>query len=206
MAKSTQRAASSAAAPPPGSLALRLINTESVDRGKRYDNLPTPEALARWWAESCARYPDECGDTGGQVAWAEEALADVKALRATVRALLTRVVEHGAVEEDDLAALNEFLALGYTALARTGAGGVRVVMRPRDLARARALAPIALSAARLFTDLDWSRLHQCQHERCIVFFYDTTKSGTRRWCSPSCMNRARSSQRYRAAKEAAARE
>jgi predicted RNA-binding Zn ribbon-like protein len=31
----------------------------------------------------------------------------------------------------------------------------------------------------------------------VLLFYDTTKSGTRRWCSTSCMNRARSSRRYR---------
>lgn len=205
MAKSTQRAASVAAAPP-GSLALRLINTESLDRGKRHDNLPTPDALMRWWAESCARYPDEGGDAGAPVAWTEESLAEVKALRAVLRALLTRVVEQGAVTEEDISPLNAFLALGYPALARTAQGAVNVVMRPRDPARGSVLAPIALSALRLFTEADWSRLHQCQHERCIVFFYDTTKSGTRRWCSPSCMNRARSSQHYRATKEAAARE
>lgn len=139
------------------------------------------------------------------VAWTDETLAAVKALRMTLRALLTRVVEQGAVDEEDLAALNEFLALGYAALARTGQGSVKAVMRPRDPERGSVLAPITLSALRLFTEADWSRLHQCQHERCIVFFYDTTKSGTRRWCSPACMNRARSSQHYRATRQAAAR-
>lgn len=210
MAKSTRRAANATSSPkasaPPGSLALRLINTESLDRGKPHDNLPSPDTLARWWAESCARYPDEGGDTGAPIAWTDESLAEVKALRMALRALLTRVVEQGTVEEEDLTALNGFLALGYPALAPAGQGTVKAVMRARDPRSDAVLAPIALSALRLFTEADWSRLHQCQHERCIVFFYDTTKNGTRRWCSPSCMNRARSIQHYRATKEAAARE
>jgi predicted RNA-binding Zn ribbon-like protein len=66
--------------------------------------------------------------------------------------------------------------------------------------------PIARSALHLFTEADWRRLHQCKHDRCIVFFYDTTKSGTRRWCSPGCMNRARSIQHYRLTRKAPARQ
>lgn len=210
MATTTRRAANSASSPaaptPPGSLALRLINTESMDRGKWHDGLPSPDALAGWWEEARSRCPDECGGTEEPIAWTVETLAAIKALRMTLRALLTRVVEHGVVEEDDLAPLNEFLALGYSALARTSQGTAKLVMRLHDQQQGSVLAPIALSALRLFIESDWSRLHQCQHERCIVFFYDTTKSGTRRWCSPSCMNRARSIQHYRATREAAARE
>jgi predicted RNA-binding Zn ribbon-like protein len=63
------------------------------------------------------------------------------------------------------------------------------------------LFAIALSALRLVRDGDRQRLHRCSNDRCVLLFYDTTKSATRRWCSLGCMDRARSAKRYRAAKQ-----
>jgi predicted RNA-binding Zn ribbon-like protein len=191
-----------------GALALALTNTETVDRGKKRDALSSPEALARWWEETCERYPDECviAKTDAPIVWADELLEAVKALRMALRALATHVVEQQRVEEEDLWPVNEVLALGYSVLERTEQGGVKALTRLRDPERGSLLMPIARSALQLFTASDWRRLHQCRHDRCIVFFYDTTKSGTRRWCSPGCMNRARSIQHYRMTKKAAAPE
>jgi predicted RNA-binding Zn ribbon-like protein len=187
-------------------LALALINTETLDRGKKRDALSSPEALARWWKEVCERCPDECviPETGTSIAWTDDLLEAVKALRMALRAFVTHVVEQQRVEEEDLRPVNEILVLGYSAIETTEQGGVKAVVRLRDPERGSVLLPIARSAVLLFTTLDWRRLHQCRHDRCIVFFYDTTKSGTRRWCSPDCMNRARSIQHYRMTKIAAA--
>ncbi|WP_280504971.1 CGNR zinc finger domain-containing protein, partial [Nocardia farcinica] len=41
------------------------------------------------------------------------------------------------------------------------------------------------------------RIRQCAHDRCILFFYDTSKNGTRRWHSMStCGNRAKAARHY----------
>ena len=188
-----------------GALALALINTETLDRGKKRDALSSPEALARWWEETCERYHNECviAETNAPIIWTDELLEAVKALRMALRTFATHVVEQQSVEEEDLAPVNEILALGYSALERTERGDVKAVVRLRDPERGSMLLPIARSAMLLFTALDWRRLHQCRHDRCIVFFYDTTKSGTRCWCSPDCMNRARSIQHYRMTKKTA---
>jgi predicted RNA-binding Zn ribbon-like protein len=185
-----------------------LINTETIDRGKKRDALSSPAALARWWEETCERYCDECiiAETDAPIIWTDDLLEAVKALRIALRAIATRVVEQQSVEVEDLAPVNEILALGYSALESAERGGVKAVVRLRDPERGSILLPIARSAMLLLTTLDWRRLHQCRHDRCIVFFYDTTKSGTRCWCSPDCMNRARSIQHYRLTKKAAARE
>ncbi|HEY7835623.1 MAG TPA: ABATE domain-containing protein [Ktedonobacterales bacterium] len=188
--------------PLPGSLALALINTEVIERGQRRDLLPSPEALVLWWARACARFPDECPSaTAEPVAWTGDLVEEVKGLRAALRTLIMGVVERHTVEEADLVPLNAVLALGYPALERTARGAVQVVTRPRDDGQGRILVPIARSALRLFTELDWQRLHQCKSDRCVIFFYDTTKSATRRWCSPGCMNRARSIQHYQRIKQ-----
>jgi predicted RNA-binding Zn ribbon-like protein len=54
---------------------------------------------------------------------------------------------------------------------------------PEDL-----FAPLALSAASLFADLDRKRVRKCP--TCVLHFFDTSKKGTRRWCSMQlCGNR-----------------
>ena len=55
--------------------------------------------------------------------------------------------------------------------------------QPEDL-----FAPLANSAATLFAEVDRNRLLKCGH--CVLHFYDTSKKGTRRWCSTQlCGNR-----------------
>ena len=55
--------------------------------------------------------------------------------------------------------------------------------QPEDL-----FSPIAQSAASLFAGADHSRVRKC--DQCVLHFYDTSKKGTRRWCSMQlCGNR-----------------
>ena len=189
-----------------GALALELINTETLDRGKQHDALTSPEALAQWWEDICQHYPDQGGiaGAGAPIVWTSDLLDAVRALRRALRTLATHIIEQQAVEEEELKPVNAILALGYSALERTREGTVKAALHLRDPEQGRVLVPIALSALGFFTEADWRRLHQCKHDRCIVFFYDTTKSGTRRWCSPGCMNRARSIQHYQLTKKKAA--
>lgn len=193
-------------APVPGSLALALINTVVLDRGEKRDRLSSPDDLACWWEAVCKDHPDECAirGAGEPITWTSDLLEAVKALRMALRTLLTHVVEQHAVVEEDLQPVNAVLARGYAALERTAHGHVKVVARLRESEQGSVLVPIALSALRLFTESDWRRLHQCQSDRCIIFFYDTTRSGTRRWCTPDCMNRARSIRHYQMTKKKAA--
>jgi predicted RNA-binding Zn ribbon-like protein len=138
------------------------------------------------------------------IAWTPELLEDVIAFRTALRSVCTQVVEAHAVAEGDLEPLNQVLALGYPSLERTAEGGVIAVTRLRDAQNGPVLLPIALSALQLLASADWQRLHKCRNERCVLFFYDTTKSGTRQWCSLGCMNRHRSIQHYQATRREAA--
>jgi predicted RNA-binding Zn ribbon-like protein len=51
-------------------------------------------------------------------------------------------------------------------------------------------APLAFSAAALFAEAPRGRIRKCAE--CILHFYDTSKKGTRRWCSMRlCGNRVK---------------
>ncbi|MGG8409884.1 CGNR zinc finger domain-containing protein, partial [Streptomyces sp. 12297] len=41
------------------------------------------------------------------------------------------------------------------------------------------------------------RIRACAHDACVLHFYDTSRNGTRRWCSmAACGNRAKASRHY----------
>jgi predicted RNA-binding Zn ribbon-like protein len=183
-----------------GALALDLVNTEIVVRGKPRDLLQTPADVAAWWEAARARHPDAREPAGTAPLSADDppTYEAIKRLRASLRRLFEAVAERRAVAQADLDAVNGVLRGGSYVISTTADGTARVTYAAHD--PAPLLLPVALSALRLLTDADPHRLHRCGNERCVLLFYDATKSATRRWCSVGCMNRARSSRRYRAAK------
>jgi predicted RNA-binding Zn ribbon-like protein len=186
-----------------GVLALDLVNTEVVVRGKQGDLFATPEDVANWWQEALAHYPDGekvKADIQAMV-WSAQLLERIKGVRAAIRTVSTNLVEQQPVDVEALATVNTILAIGYPGLEAASKQELVPVYRIREDDQGAVLLPIALSALHLFTQAEKHRLHRCKNERCILFFYDTTKSGTRQWCSLECMNRARSLQHYRHLKE-----
>jgi predicted RNA-binding Zn ribbon-like protein len=182
-----------------GALALDLVNTEIMQRGKRKDLLVSPQDLAAWKEAAFKEYPEELSLEVEPEEFDEATFEAIKNLRAALRHIFTALVEQHPVPETGLEELNRALKLGYQAL-RTGADGNLLPYYRLDPSAnknmAALLLPVALSAFKLITEKEVGRLHRCKNNRCILFFYDQTKSATRHWCSLGCMNRARSVQRY----------
>jgi predicted RNA-binding Zn ribbon-like protein len=185
-----------------GVLALDLVNTEVVVRGRRYDLFSSPEDVARWWHEALMHHPDgEIVEEETQVkVWSPPLLERIKRLRAAIRTLCTNLVEQQPLDQEAFTTLNVILSMGYPALDVVSGQEIVPVYRTREADQGAVLLPLALSAFHLFTQAEKHRLHKCKNDRCILFFYDTTKSATRQWCSLECMNRARSLQHYRQVK------
>ncbi len=64
------------------------------------------------------------------------------------------------------------------------------------------IAPDAITGAESAADLlctgDLSLVKKCQHDACILYFYDTTKNHARQWCSMElCGNRMKAAMHYR---------
>src|SRR5260370_8549015 len=70
-----------------GVLALDLVNTEVVVRGKRYDLFATPEDVAEWWQHALTHHPDEGKvkpDTGA-IAWSAQLLESIRWVPPAIR-------------------------------------------------------------------------------------------------------------------------
>jgi predicted RNA-binding Zn ribbon-like protein len=155
-------------------LAMDLLNTRWVGGGIRRDLLDAPDGLARWLADNglTERFPADA--------------AAVPPLRRTRDALAALVADPGSPAAT--AELNAVLAHG--SVRRTlDAAGPRSAVEVDDPAWGPAWA-----AADDYLDLLRApdRIRRCGHPDCVLYFFDTSKNGTRRWCSMAgCGNRAK---------------
>lgn len=177
-------------------LALDLVNTRVVVRGKHRDLLQTPEDVATWWNAACHYRPEMDRAYGTQPIFDMDLLTAVKTFRDSLRRLFIVIIEGGQPDAADMDTLNQVMRMGFSQAAWDTEQRKGAVYWSCEQAQAGILLPVALSALKLLTEFDLSRLHKCQNERCVLLFYDSSKSATRLYCSTACLDRERSSLRY----------
>jgi predicted RNA-binding Zn ribbon-like protein len=161
-----------------GDPALDFLNTEIVRDGAPVDLLDSPAALEQWMLEAGL----------GRVRITPATLKGAKRLRAALR----RVVSGTA---SSVRVIDEELQRGLGALTlRAHEGKFAIEFRPKQ-EDPRFL--LARAAATFLASADPARIRRCGGTNCILFFYDATKSGTRRWCSMAgCGNRMKAALHY----------
>jgi predicted RNA-binding Zn ribbon-like protein len=173
-------------------LALDFLNTRPVQNGETVELLPNFDALLRWFGAAdvlSSRDVANLRQHWGESDQARQVVEAMRELRERLRKEVLarecgRAVQHSAIDE-----LNHLMAEHpmLTRLKARGSGPTTELFfnprRPADL-----FAPLAHSAATLFADVDRNRIRKCG--QCVLHFYDSSKKGTRRWCSMRlCGNR-----------------
>jgi predicted RNA-binding Zn ribbon-like protein len=173
-------------------LTLDFLNTRPVQDGEALELLPDFEALLRWFQAAGLLSPRQKASLQEQ--WEDSARArrTVEALRELRERLRNEVTAwekgrspHRAMVDD----LNQLMAnhpMLFRLIATGGAASTEMWFTPRQPEDLH--APLAYSAATLFAYADRNRVRQCG--QCVLHFQDTSKKGTRRWCSMQlCGNR-----------------
>ena len=173
-------------------LTLDLLNTRPAPSGEPIELLPDFSALLKWLQEAKLLSTSEAArlrSRWSKSARAEAALRTIQGLRETLRREILRWERGGDIRPTVVSELNRLMACHPMRSKLTArASGLEKQMwfearEPEDL-----LAPLAHSAAALFTIVDRRRVRKCVH--CVGHFHDTSKKGTRRWCSMKlCGNR-----------------
>jgi len=183
-----------------GQPALDFVNTRPVLNGAVVDLIASVEDLAAWL--EAAKLSDAAmgrrarglsGTRAGQ-----ELLAEAIELREALREILERHTSGRPSSEPALARINELLRRlpQHAQIVRARRGFEAKMVSEADEAR-QLLAPIAAAASELLCERDLTRVKRCNHPACVLFFYDTTKSRTRRWCSMEvCGNRLKAAAHY----------
>jgi len=164
--------------PLPGEpLALDLLNTQWVSAEGPADLLATPEGTRAWLAAvGLAAAP--APRTQEALVQARQAIRDVVSGHDGAADRLNAVLGHGRLR----------LSLGPDLTPEQALEADGAAWRPAVMAAASLLDLLRQAPG---------RIRSCQHPACVLWFYDTTRNGTRRWCSMAvCGNRAKARRHY----------
>jgi len=175
-------------------LALDFLNTRPVQNGKSLELLPDFKALLRWFQAAkvlTARQAANLQERWGESDRSRRTLNAAWELREKLRKDVLAWERGVAVRRSTVEELNR-LMVEHPMRTRLKATRAALVLstelwfdprQPEDL-----FAPLAHSAAALFTEASRERVRKCV--QCVLHFHDTSKKGTRRWCSMRlCGNR-----------------
>ncbi|MBO0795285.1 MAG: CGNR zinc finger domain-containing protein, partial [Ktedonobacteraceae bacterium] len=155
----------------------------------------TLQDVASWWSQAQAYYR-EATRVGTLPSCNQETLEALKRLRTALRHLCAVIARQHPLKEADLEELNGLLQLAYPVVVLTEEGKLQPDYQIHE-GEHPILLMVALATFHLLTRYDLTRLRACQNAACPLFFYDSTKSATKHWCSVSCKERARSVIRQR---------
>ena len=111
-------------------------------------------------------------------------------LRETLYALMSSVVDRKKPDKQVLARLNDYVSDTFGAAHLAVEEGRLALKTPSDDRLDAMLTPIVRSAVELLTSDAAARIGRCADKGCAWLFFDTTRSGTRRWCDMKvCGNR-----------------
>ncbi|MFE1835904.1 CGNR zinc finger domain-containing protein [Streptomyces sviceus] len=166
-------------------LALDLLNTRWMSEGTLQDLLADVDGLGVWL--------DSAGLSGDHVPDGRM-LRHVRQAREALRTAVDGSLTEGARLVDAV------LEHGRVRVALTPQGPVeRPELGDPDWGPAWLAARNYLELLSTAPD----RIRSCAHESCVLHFFDTSRNGTRRWCSmATCGNRAKASRHYARTKDA----
>jgi predicted RNA-binding Zn ribbon-like protein len=175
---------------------LDLVNTEVVLSGVRTDLFETFRDLTQWFEQANLASPAEMQRLARLWTDTPEGRATLqaaRALRSALRNAVERVARIGRVPSTLADVLGNELREPRLATEVVPSHG-RLKTRPHWILEKPAdlLVPVAHHAATFFAAADYSAIRKCENPECILFFYDTSKNHSRRWCSMElCGNRAK---------------
>jgi predicted RNA-binding Zn ribbon-like protein len=160
-------------------LPLDLLNTEWIAEGRRHDLLHDLDGVQTWLA---AHHIPALPSTSIR--------SHLLEARAAIRAVLTDRSDDAARRRVDRVLSHARLRLSLG----DGATATRQVEVDDPGWLPAALA--ALGLVDLLQDRP-DRIRRCAHVDCVLWFLDTSRNGTRRWCSmAACGNRAKAQRHY----------
>lgn len=179
-----------------GNLCLDFVNTQIMSRGELTDLLGSEADFSLWIEESGIF--EESVPEGIQSDWCREIYTQAREFRQQLRDMVEALEHDQAVPDASIAAINHYLQDDPAYWQIEVIDGHYHSHFHYHLSRAEQLLyPLARSAQELLSASDHSRIRQCASDKCVLHFYDSSKNGSRRWCSmETCGNRRKVKRHY----------
>jgi predicted RNA-binding Zn ribbon-like protein len=181
-----------------------FLNTDDLENGFRVDRIPTLDAALDWFVDRGVIHYEGAQRSRAQAAVDAAAgkreLARIQRVRASLREVADSIAEQRAPKVGALETVNRALHARQVIELIPAPDGVSVDHRhvgdPIDDALARLADPLVKE----LTAGHPERIRICDNDTCRWVFYDTSRTGRRRWCDmATCGNQAKAA-RHRARK------
>lgn len=185
-----------------------FLNTDDLENGFPLDHLPTLDAALAWFVERGVIHFEGAEKARAQAAAdptaGDRTLARVHRVRRALREVADSIAEHRAPNASALETVNRALHARQVIELIPATDGCTVDHRhvgdPIDDALARLADPLV----RELTGGHPERIRICDNDTCRWVFYDTSRTGLRRWCDmATCGNRAKAARHRARAKDSA---
>jgi len=172
-------------------LILDFVNTRPVQDGEATELLPDFASLVRWFRAAGIlneHQADELAKKWAESTAGKRAVEQMRQWRERLRKQLIAWEEGGSVHPAMVEEVNQLMAEHPMRFRLSSKKKPTTELwfephQPEDL-----FAPLAHSVATLVAEVDRNRVRKCG--QCVLHFHDTSKKGTRRWCSMQlCGNR-----------------
>ena len=179
-----------------------FLNTDDLENGFPLDKLPTLDAALSWFVERGVIHSEGADRwralANAKPSAAEHELARIHDVRTALREVAMSIAEERAPDAAALDTVNRALHARQVIELMPGPDGLHVDHRhvgdPIDDALARLADPLVSE----LTGGHPERIRICDNDRCGWLFYDSSRTGRRRWCSmATCGNQAKAA-RHRA--------
>jgi predicted RNA-binding Zn ribbon-like protein len=187
-------------------LALDLVNTVVAENNSPKDLLEDFTDLLAWAVAANLLEPTKARSlirSRRVLRQRSQVFSQSIHLRETLRQMVQALKNGQKVKATIIDILNAILGekSGYTEIRKSENGFEKIFhidfSEPHQL-----LIPIAESAADLLCYANPAFIKKCEAVDCVLYFYDTTKNHSRRWCSmAACGNRAKAAAFYKRKKQ-----
>lgn len=183
-------------------LCADFINTQISANGQNIDLLENFYDLVAWLHQ--AHVLSDMQAQESLASWdntpaAAQVLTAAKQLRQTIQAIIANHATAKIIAQSTLDALNQLLVhyVGFHQLVTTQKG-IELHFHPVTRQAIDLMMPIAQAASDLVCNNGFSHIRKCENPVCPLYFLDTSKNHTRRWCSMAiCGNRMKATAFYR---------
>jgi len=187
-----------------------FVNTDDLENGFPVEGLPTLGAALDWFVERGVIHSEGADRLRATAAadplGAERDLARIRTVRGALREVSDAIVEHRTPHPGSLDTVNRALHARQVielvpSIDACIAVDHRHVGDPIDDALARLCDPLVTE----LTNGDPERIRVCANDTCRWVFFDTSRTGRRRWCDmATCGNRAKAARHRARAKDKSA--
>jgi predicted RNA-binding Zn ribbon-like protein len=187
---------------------LDFVNTSELERGRPTDHLTDlPTALE--WLRAHLLLHQTAVTAALERAEADPAFGDrilgrIRRVRDAMRDLVEAQAERRPPSRDHLAEINRSLRTHYVYVLVPAPDGVSMDHRHEGDPVEGALGRLVESLAREVSQGHVDRLRVCANEACQWVYFDTSRTGRRRWCDmATCGNRAKAARHRERRRESA---